>query len=79
VNGFQHDVKRVCEIAHAKDVMVYADIIQAAGNVPVDVKDWGVDATCCATYKWLMSSGTAFLYVRKASQAQMRPPYSHLY
>ncbi len=77
VNGFQHDVKRVCEMAHAKDVMVYADIIQAAGNVPVDVKDWGVDATCCATYKWLMSSGTAFLYVRKASQARMRPPYSH--
>jgi selenocysteine lyase/cysteine desulfurase len=22
VNGFQHDVKRVCEMAHAKDVMV---------------------------------------------------------
>ena len=77
VNGFQHDVKRVCEIAHAKDAMVYADIIQAAGCVPVDVKDWGVDAACCATYKWLMSSGTAFLYVRKASQARMRPPFYH--
>jgi len=77
VNGFQHDVKRVCDIAHAKDVMVYADIIQAAGNAPIDVKDWGVDATCCATYKWLMSAGAAFLYVRKASQARMRPPFYH--
>ena len=77
VNGFQHDVKRVCEIAHAKDVMVFADIIQAAGCVPVDVKDWGVDAACCATYKWLMSSGTAFLYVRKSSQARMQPPFYH--
>jgi selenocysteine lyase/cysteine desulfurase len=77
VNGFEHDVKRVCEIAHAKDAMVYADIIQTAGNAPIDVKAWGVDAACCATYKWLMSSGTAFLYVRKASQAHMRPPYSH--
>jgi selenocysteine lyase/cysteine desulfurase len=77
VNGFQHDVKRVCEMAHAKGAMVFADIIQQAGNVPIDVKDWGVDATCCATYKWLMSSGTAFLYVRKSSQARMRMPFSH--
>jgi selenocysteine lyase/cysteine desulfurase len=77
VNGFQHDVKRVCEMAHAKGAMVFADIIQAAGSTPVDVKDWGVDAACCATYKWLMSSGTAFLYVRKASQERMRPPFYH--
>ena len=77
VNGFEHDIKRVCEAAHAKGAMVYADIIQAAGNAPIDVKDWGVDATCCATYKWLMSAGTAFLYVRRSSLAQMRPPFYH--
>jgi selenocysteine lyase/cysteine desulfurase len=77
VNGFQHDVKRICEMAHAKGAMVFADIIQAAGSTPVDVKDWGVDAACCATYKWLMSSGTAFLYVRKTSQERMRPPFYH--
>src|SRR5262249_48198300 len=51
VNGFQHDLKRVSEIVHAKGAMVYADIIQAAGNTPLDVKDSGVDAACCATYK----------------------------
>src|SRR5262249_49803479 len=49
VNGFVHDMKRVCEAAHAKGAMVYADIIQAAGNMPIDVKEWGVDAACCAT------------------------------
>jgi selenocysteine lyase/cysteine desulfurase len=77
VNGFQHDLKRVCEIAHAKDVPVYADMIQAAGNTPLDVKDSGVDAACCASYKWLMSAGTAFLYVRTSSQARMQPPFYH--
>ena len=77
VNGFQHDLKRVSEVAHAKGAMVYADIIQAAGNSPIDVKDSGVDAACCATYKWLMSAGTAFLYVRKSSQARMQPPFYH--
>lgn len=77
VNGFQHDLKRVSEIAHAKGATVYADIIQAAGNQPLDLTASGVDAACCATYKWLMSSGTAFLYVRKSSMEKMRPPFYH--
>jgi len=77
VTGFQHDLKRVSEIAHAKGAMVYADIIQAAGNTPLDLTDSGVDAACGGTYKWLMSSGTAFLYVRRASQAKMQPPFYH--
>jgi selenocysteine lyase/cysteine desulfurase len=56
---------------------VYADIIQAAGNGPLDIRNSGVDAACSATYKWLMSAGTAFLYVRKSSQARMRPSFYH--
>ena len=63
--GFQYDLKALCELAHAKGALVYADIIQAAGAVPVDVKVSGVDFCCCGTYKWLMADfGTAFLYVR---------------
>jgi selenocysteine lyase/cysteine desulfurase len=77
VSGFQHDLKKVSEIAHAKGALVYADIIQGAGNVPLDLTAAGVDAACCATYKWLMSSGTAFLYVRKSSQDKLTPPFYH--
>ena len=77
VTGFQHDLKRVSDIAHAKGAMVYADIIQAAGNQPLDLTASGVDAAACATYKWLMSAGTAFLYVRKSAMQKMRPPFYH--
>jgi len=64
-NGFQHDLKAVCERAHAKGAYVYADIIQGAGAVPFDVKQTGVDFCACATYKWLMGDmGVGFLYVR---------------
>lgn len=77
VNGFQHDLRRISDIAHSKGAFVYADIIQAAGNMPLDLTASGVDAACCATYKWLMSAGTAFLYVRKSSQAKMTPPFYH--
>jgi selenocysteine lyase/cysteine desulfurase len=63
--GFTHDLRALCKIAHAKGALVYADIIQAAGAMPIDVKDSGVDFCCAGTYKWMMGSfGTAFLYVR---------------
>jgi len=63
--GFTHDLAELCALAHARDVLVYADIIQAAGAIPVDVRASGVDFACCGTYKWLMGDfGTAFLYVR---------------
>ncbi|WP_295713649.1 aminotransferase class V-fold PLP-dependent enzyme [Mucilaginibacter sp.] len=66
INGFQHDLKALCNIAHARGALVYADIIQAAGAVPIDVHDSGVDFCACATYKWLMGDfGAGFLYVRK--------------
>jgi selenocysteine lyase/cysteine desulfurase len=66
-NGFQHDLTRVCEIAHASGAYVYADIIQAAGNTPIDVRTSGVDFCACSTFKWLMGDfGLGFLYVREA-------------
>jgi len=63
--GYRHDLKRVCDIAHRKGALVYADIIQGVGAVPLDVKECGVDFCCAGSYKWLMGEfGVAFLYVR---------------
>ena len=65
-NGFQHDLKRVCDIAHAHGAYVYADIVQAAGNTPIDVRASGVDCCACSSFKWLMGDfGLGFLYVRE--------------
>ncbi|HVM43035.1 MAG TPA: aminotransferase class V-fold PLP-dependent enzyme [Gemmatimonadales bacterium] len=65
-NGFQHDLKAVCDLAHAHGARVYADVIQAAGNTPIDVKASGVDFCACSTFKWLMGDfGLGFLYVRQ--------------
>ncbi|PZQ59114.1 MAG: class V aminotransferase [Phenylobacterium zucineum] len=62
--GFEHDLAELCAVAHARGALVYADIIQAAGAIPVDVRASGVDFACCGTYKWLMGDfGAAFLYV----------------
>lgn len=73
VNGFHHDLKTVCDLAHSRGALVFADIIQAAGAVPVDVHASGVDFCSCSSYKWLMGDfGVGFLYVRKDRLAQLK-------
>jgi selenocysteine lyase/cysteine desulfurase len=63
--GHQYDLKALCDVAHRKGAYVYADIIQSAGAVPLDLPGSGVDFACSGAYKWLMGEfGTAFLYVR---------------
>ncbi|GIT23095.1 MAG: hypothetical protein CM1200mP40_27770 [Gammaproteobacteria bacterium] len=64
INGFEHDLKSLSDIAHAADAFLYVDLIQSAGNTPIDVKAMGIDFASCGTYKWLMGDfGLAFLYV----------------
>jgi selenocysteine lyase/cysteine desulfurase len=64
--GFQHDLKAVCDLAHAHGALVYADIAQSAGCTPIDVKATGVDFCACSSFKWLMGDfGLGFLYVRE--------------
>ena len=71
--GYLHDLKTVCDIAHRKGALVYADIIQAVGAIPFDVKVSGVDFCCAGTYKWLMGEfGMAFLYVRADRLPQLK-------
>lgn len=65
-NGFQHDLKAVCDLAHQHGAYVYADIIQGVGAAPLDVRATGVDFAATATYKWLMGDfGLGFLFVRE--------------
>jgi len=80
INGFQHDLKAVCEIAHAVGALVFADIIHAAGCVPLDLHDSGVDFASTASYKWLMGDfGLGFLYVRKDVQPTLRRAFYGYY
>jgi selenocysteine lyase/cysteine desulfurase len=70
----------VSAIAHARGAHVFADIIQAVGAVPVDVKALGIDFASAGTYKWLMGErGIGFLYVREDLQGTVLPTtrYGH--
>jgi selenocysteine lyase/cysteine desulfurase len=80
VNGFMHDARSVSALAHARGAYVFADIIQAVGAVPIDVKALGIDFASAGTYKWLMGErGIGFLYVREDLQGTVLPTtrYGH--
>lgn len=69
INGYRHDVRTTAKCAHANGAYVYADIIQGAGAIPIDVRDLGIDFAACGAYKWLQGDvGFGFLYVREDLQ-----------
>jgi selenocysteine lyase/cysteine desulfurase len=80
VNGYLHDARAISDLAHANGAYVFADMVQAAGAVPIDVRAMGIDFGSTATYKWLMGErGFGFLYVREDLQGSVVPTtrYGH--
>src|SRR4030095_16530016 len=80
VNGYLHDAKGISDLAHSRGAYVFADMVQAAGAVPIDVRAMGIDFGSTATYKWLMGErGFGFLYVREDLQGTVVPTtrYGH--
>ena len=80
VNGYLHNAKAISDLAHANGAYVFADMVQAAGAVPIDVRAMGIDFGSTATYKWLMGErGFGFLYVREDLQNTVVPTtrYGH--
>src|SRR5262245_50489019 len=80
VNGYLHDARAISDLAHSRGAYVFADMVQAAGAVPIDVRAMGIDFGSTATYKWLMGErGFGFLYVREDLQDTVVPTtrYGH--
>jgi selenocysteine lyase/cysteine desulfurase len=64
-SGAIQDVGAVAKIAHRKGALLLVDGYQAAGQLPVDVRQLDADFYCAGGLKWLLGgSGIAFLYVR---------------
>ena len=78
VNGYLANAAALADLAHTHGAYLYADIIQAAGAVPIDVDAMGIDFAACSTFKWLMGSkGFGFLYVRRDLQGTVVKPTQH--
>lgn len=75
INGFQHDLAAVTQMAHAHGAHVYVDAVHAVGSVPVDVKASGIDFMANSSFKWMMGDmGLGFMYVRGDLIPQLERP-----
>jgi kynureninase len=74
--GSRCDVPTLTEIARGRGAVVVWDLSHAAGVVPVELDDWGVDAAVGCTYKYLHGGpgSPAFAYVRSERQRAWRQP-----
>lgn len=49
------DLKEITEAAHREGAFAGFDLAHAAGNLPLQLHDWGVDFACWCSYKYLNS------------------------
>jgi kynureninase len=72
--GYRLDVAEVARLAHERGALCLADSYQAAGAVPLDVRELGVDFLTAGTVKYLLASaGLAFMYVRAGLNDSLLP------
>jgi L-cysteine/cystine lyase len=69
-------LREIADLAHQHGILVVVDAAQAAGQIPVNLHDLGVDAYAMSGQKWLCGpGGTGALYVARNHQSSFQPTY----
>jgi cysteine desulfurase len=63
--GTIEPIGEIAGICRSRDVLFHTDAVAAAGNIPVDVKELGVDALSLAGNQFYGPQGSAALFVKK--------------
>jgi selenocysteine lyase/cysteine desulfurase len=67
-------IKEIADLAKSKGILLAVDGAQAVGQIPVDLKDSGVDCYAFSGHKWMLGpKRTGVLYVNSASLEAIQP------
>ncbi|WP_411966288.1 aminotransferase class V-fold PLP-dependent enzyme [Haloferax sp. YSMS24] len=72
--GTRLPVRELTDIARDAGALSVVDAVQAIGQFPVDVHEWGADVVAGAGHKWLLGPwGAGFLYVERDVAESLQP------
>ncbi len=63
--GTLEPLREIAEAAHALGALVHSDAVQAAGQIPVDVRETDLDALTLTAHKFYGPKGIGALYLRR--------------
>jgi len=73
-SAYVQNARAIIERAHQVGARVILDVFQAAGTVPLNLREFGVDFAVGGLLKWLCGGpGVAYLYVRPDLRAKFEP------
>lgn len=72
------DLEAITKVGHEVGAIVGFDLAHAAGNVPLQLHDWGVDFACWCSYKYLNSGpgSVAGCFVHQRHAKTERPRFA---
>jgi cysteine desulfurase len=63
--GTIEPIKEIVKVAKERDIIVHTDAVASTGNIPIDVKDMGIDLMSMAAHQFYGPKGAGAVYLRQ--------------